>query len=121
MDISLNDLPVCGAPMNSPAGVPVASPRTVTWLPETRTSLISHFRSGTDLSRCPIPAMTSSRELQMSLPRQDPHCGAVACLMSSGLSFANSGLRALYNGATLVHPPSPLSSHQAYDSTKPMP
>src|ERR1700682_4986258 len=106
--------------MNSPAGVPVASPRTVTWLPATRTSLMIHFRSGTDLSRCPTPAMTSSRLVQTSLPRQEIHCGVVACLMSSALSFANLAFRAFENGAPLARAASALGSAQAEDVCKPM-
>jgi len=51
IDMTLKDLPLWGAPMNSPAGVPVASPRTTTWSLETESSLICHVRSGTDASR----------------------------------------------------------------------
>src|SRR4029453_2463517 len=53
--------------MNSPAGVPVASPRTVTRLPETSTSLISHLRSGMALWRPAIAAITCSRALASAL------------------------------------------------------
>ena len=42
IDISLKDLPAAAVPKKSPTGVPVASPRTVTWLPDTSTSLIFH-------------------------------------------------------------------------------
>src|ERR1700749_4028036 len=99
IDITLKDLPPCDAPKNSPDGVPVASPRTVTVLPATSTSLISHFRSGTDFSRAATPAMTSSRLLQASLPRHDTQPGAVACRISSALLGGNGAFSALWNRA----------------------
>src|SRR5258707_802001 len=90
IDMSLNDLPLCGTPKKSPAGWPLASPRTMTRLSDTSTSLISHLRSGMAFWRAAMPAMTWSRVAQTSLAPQESHSGPVARLTRPATSFPDA-------------------------------
>src|SRR6267142_6468249 len=63
--------PEAGIPRKVPEGVPDPSPRTIIRSPATRTSLISHFRSGKIAPRLLNPPMTFSRGKQASLPPHD--------------------------------------------------
>src|SRR5262249_28084692 len=54
-------LPVGGTPNNSPASVPVTSPRTMTRSPARRISLMSNFMSGTDVAKPPTTLIEVSR------------------------------------------------------------
>src|ERR1700730_985487 len=88
----LEVFPEAGIPRKVPEGVPDPSPRTIIRSPATRTSLISHFRSGKIAPRFLNPPMTFSRGKQASLPRgaascadfrgpsQSPPCAARLCL-----------------------------------------
>ena len=79
--------------MNSPAGVPVASPRTVTWLPATAISLISHFRSGIGFQARTDPGDDLVAGIAVDRCRgRIPNSGAVAWRIRSALSRANSAL-----------------------------
>src|ERR1700720_4853965 len=81
----LKFFPEAGIPRKVPEGVPDPSPRTIIRSPATRTSLISHFRSGKIAPRFLNPPMTFSRGKQASLPPHDIQSDEVAC--SSNLAW----------------------------------
>ncbi len=64
-----------------------------------------------------MPAMTSSRLLQISLPRQDTQSDAVDCRISSGAVVGEFGVQGLVERDQLSRAASMVISAEAADAT----
>src|ERR1700722_4400882 len=98
----LKFFPEAGIPRKVPEGVPDPSPRTIIRSPATRTSLISHFRSGKIAPRLLNPPMTFSRGKQASLPPHDIQSDEVAFLGNLATSFSGGRVISSKNGVPIA-------------------
>src|SRR5882757_6402353 len=107
--------PEAGIPRKVPEGVPDPSPRTIIRSPATRTSLISHFRSGKVARWLLNPPMTFSRGKQASFPPHDIQSDEMAC--SSWPHLSPGDCSVLHKTASRLHGPFRLSEFELRRAT----